>query len=262
MNYEHIGYLNEKNESVIVNTEIGGSNVYALGNEAPYFSLFEFKEVVGTPDIDDPENNYVNIGCIICSYDITIGGEKYDGGFALYENGRRVNLTLNVDGKVEFKKGDVITINMILMPWGDGYGKTDYESAAPDINVRNVREDSALDPFKVTAIAGEAVESVFLPKVKSTDGKTVEFTLSGGENNATVRIYGMKEIARPVIYEKVNGEWVIYDVSSQNTPDSQGYSHDYDGYMIHNDGDGTYSYSFVVDMTGDSERTFRVVVEK
>ena len=32
----------------------------------------------------------------------------------------------------------------------------------------------------------------------------------------------------------------------------------YDGYMVHYDGDGTYSFSFVVDMSGDVTRTFRV----
>lgn len=261
MNYQHLGYLNEKNESVITDTEIGGYNTYALGDEAPYFSLFEYKEKVGTPDLDDYENNYVNIGCLIYNYDVEIGGKTYDGGLAIYENGRRYNLTLNLDGKAEFKKGDKITLNMILVPWGDGYGMTDYESDAPDINVRRIRENSLLDPFKVTVENGETIDSTFMPRIKSTDGKSAEFTISGGENNVTFRIYGIKKVARPVIYEKVDGEWVIYDVSSKSTPDLSGNAHDYDGYMIHNDGDGTYSYSFVATINDGAARTFKIVVE-
>lgn len=261
MNYQHLGYLNEKNECVITDTEIGGYNTYALGDQAPYFSLFEYKEKVGSPDLDDYENNYVNIGCLIYDYDVKIGGKSYDGGLAVYENGRRYNLTLNLDGKAEFKKGDTIALDLILVPWGDGYGMTDYESDAPDINVRKIRENSILDPFKVTVANGEKLDSVYLPRIKSTDGKSAEFTVSGGENNLTVRIYGIKKIARPVIYEKVNGEWVIYEVSSKNTPDKVGIAHDYDGYMIQYDGDGTYSYSFVTTITDGAARTFKIVVE-
>ncbi|MBQ8410064.1 MAG: hypothetical protein IJY39_14500 [Clostridia bacterium] len=261
MNYQHVGYLNENNESVIINTNTSGSKAYVLGDECPYFSMFEFKETVGTPDLDQPEKNYVNLGCLIYNYDVKIGGQAYNGNLAIKENGRRINLTLNIDGKVTFKKGDTITLNMILVPWGDGYGMTDYNRADTDWNVREIRENSLLEPFKITVANGTKVESVFMPKVKSTDGKSAEFTISGGENNVTVRVYGMKKIARPVIYEKVNGEWVVYEVCSLNTPDSTGNAHDYDGYMIHYDEDGTYSYSFVTTITDGAARTFKIVVE-
>ena len=160
-----------------------------------------------------------------------------------------------------FKKGDTITLNMILVPWGDGYGMTDYNRADTDWNVRQIRENSLLDPFKVTVTNGTKIDSVFMPRVKSTDGKSAEFTISGGENNVTVRVYGMKKVARPVIYEKVDGKWVVYDVSSLSTPDSLGNAHDYDGYMIHYDEDGTYSYSFVTTITDGQARTFKIVVE-
>ena len=113
----------------------------------------------------------------------------------------------------------------------------------------------------MTVANGEKMDSVFLPRLKSTDGKSAEFTVSGGENNVTVRVYGMKKIARPVIYEKVDGDWVVYDVSSKDTPDLVGTAHDYDGYMIQNDGDGTYSYSFVTTITDGAARTFKIVVE-
>jgi hypothetical protein len=44
-------------------------------------------------------------------------------------------------------------------------------------------------------------------------------------------------------------------------PDKMGISHDYDGYMIQYDGDGTYSYSFVTAITNGAARTFKIVVE-
>ena len=261
MNYQHLGYLDKNNKSVITNTNIGGSRSFTLGTECPYFSLFEFKETVDSPDLDQPEKNYVNLGCLIYNFKATIGGKAYTGNLAIVENGRRINLTLDVSGKVTFKKGDTITLNLILVPWGDGYGMTDYNRADTDWNVRQIRENSLLDPFKVTVANGTKIDSVFMPRVKSTDGKSAEFTISGGENNVTVRVYGMKKVARPVIYEKVNGEWVVYDVSSLSTPDSLGNAHDYDGYMIHYDEDGTYSYSFVTTITDGQARTFKIVVE-
>ena len=138
---------------------------------------------------------------------------------------------------------------------------TDYNREDTDWNVRAIRENSLLDPFKVTVANGQALESVFMPRVKSTDGKSAEFTISGGENNVTVRVYGLKKIARPVIYEKIEGKWVVYDVSSKNNPDKAGNAHEYDGYMIQYDGDGTYSYSFVTTITDGAARTFKIVVE-
>ncbi len=270
MNYEHLGYLDENNQHVIVDTnkkadgttDESAERVHVLGDENPYFSLFEYREAYGTPDLPDYENNYVNLGCIIYSSDIKVNGQKYDGNFAVYENGRKSNLTLNIDGEATFKKGDTMTINLILMPWGDGYGKTDYNSEYPNINVIKVRENSVLNPFKVTA--GEnclVIDSVFLPRVKTTDGKNAVFTISGGENNVTVRAYGFKKATKPTIYELIDGEWVVYEVSSENAPDSKGNAHDYDGYMVQYDGDGTYSYSFVTTIKDGAPRTFKIVVE-
>ena len=270
MNYEHLGYLNENNEHVIIDTnkkadgttDLEAERVHVLGDQNPYFSLFEYREKYGTPDLDDYENNYVNTGFIVYDSYIEIGGEEYEGSFALFEQGRATRFTLNIDGEVTFKKGDKMTLDLILMPWGDGYGKTDYSSEYPNINVIEVRENSALNPFKVTAGANCTVlDSTFLPKVKSTDGKSAEFTVSGGENNVTVRVYGFDKSVRPTIYEYVGGEWVVYEVSSANTPDSRGNAHDYDGYMVHYDGNGSYSYSFVATITDGAPRTFKIVIE-
>ena len=61
--------------------------------------------------------------------------------------------------------------------------------------------------------------------------------------------------------ELVNGVWITYDVSTSNSPDSSNHSWDFDGYQVHYDGNGTYSYSFVVEMTDGKTRTFRVIAE-
>ena len=61
-----------------------------------------------------------------------------------------------------------------------------------------------------------------------------------------------------IIEELVNGEWVEYELSSANAPDSKGYYHYYDGYGVQFDTDGTYSYSFVTTMTDGASRTFRI----
>ena len=79
-------------------------------------------------------------------------------------------------------------------------------------------------------------------------GDIAEFTLSGGDNNVAVRVYGFDSYEKPVIEEYVNGAWAAYSTASKNG---------YDGYMAYYDGDGTCSFSFVVDMSGGT-RIFRV----
>jgi hypothetical protein len=54
----------------------------------------------------------------------------------------------------------------------------------------------------------------------------------------------------------------LIDVSSLNHPDKEGNAHAYDGYTVHYDGDGTFSYSFITTLTGDQTRTFKVVADE
>jgi hypothetical protein len=95
------------------------------------------------------------------------------------------------------------------------------------------------------------MEDTYIPKVKVGEDQTATFTLTGGDNNGVVRVYGLTSYQRPVIEELVDGEWVAYKDSTNR---------DYDGYMIYADEDGTYSVAFVVSMTNAPEggRTFRV----
>ena len=258
--YSQVGYLDVNNKSVVVNaTTIGSPKSYILGDNAPYFSFFN---VLNYKPSDTTGKGYINLAFLVHSSSFTIGGKESDAHFILNDRGEELFLSLDL-GEVTLKKGDKFTINAILLPWGSFQSIYDGSNGkAPDQNVRDVRQNSILDPLKATAVENCTVmDSTFLPKVRSTDGKSATFTLSGGENNVTVRAYGFDMLTVPKIYELKNGEWVEYVVSSIDTPDGEGHSHPYDGYMVQYDRDGTFSYSFVTTLTGDEARTFKIVAD-
>ncbi len=246
--YSKVGYLDEQGNAAVKDANTTSrAKVTKLGSNCPYFSYYGL--------IKGDTNDYVNLACLVYDSSITIGGAASDAGFVVTDVDNSLSLSLDLEA-VTLKAGDVIEINMILLPWGS-------PECTDDQNVQNVRNDSLLDPLTVTAGNGaEVIESVYLPKVLATDGKSAEFTLSGGENNVAVRVYGFNKLTAPKIYEMVGGEWVEYKVSSADSPDEYGNYEYYDGYAVTYDGDGTYSYSFVVDMTGDAERTFRIVADE
>ena len=247
--YQLFGYLNENNEPTIVDANINGpEKLYVLGNECPYFDYCNMK---GSGD-------YVNLSFIICNSEIIIGGEKVDAGFVVREGNLYANLSLNI-GSVDFKAGDKFTIYALITPWGSQESDYSGTSFAPDQNVRDMRENSALDPFKATAGENaEIIKSAFLPSIKTTNGQSAEFTISGGHDNVAIRVYGFTDLSIPKVYEKINGEWVAYDISSANYPDTLGYKYNYDGYNVYYDADGTFSYAFVTTITDGAPRTFKV----
>jgi hypothetical protein len=257
-NYKKIGYLNENNESVVAdNLGDGDSAKYLLGDECPYFDMFQ---IIGgmhaDPTHPDYTNGYVNVSFIIQNAEMVIGGETCKERFAIINENYKLSLSLDIQ-EVTLKAGDSFTINAIIMPWGSQ--DTDYTSEAPDINVRRVRENTLIDKITVSNAKGcEIIEDEFMPKIRTTNGKMASFMLSGGENNVVVRVYGFEKLTVPQIVEYVNEGEEEYIVSSVLTPDSQGNRHWYDGYTVHYDGDGTYSYSFVVNMTGDVKRGFKI----
>ena len=282
--YKKIGYLNENNECVVVDSNQDSSVVpeYVLGDNCPYFSFFMM------PDWDRESTSaegYANVAFLVYNSDFVIGGEAYEPTFLIQNQKDYVAFTLNEAGTVNFKAGDKITINAILLPWGSqeleddpanrlnmshatGYTEYTYSTVLEDgtlymdKNVRDVRENTLLNPLTVTSETDKIIDSPFLPKVRSKDGKTAEFTLSGGENNVTVRIYGFNRLTSPKVEEYIEGEgWVEYVLSSHNTPDTNGYYHYYDGYQVNYDADGTYSYSFVTTMTEGAPRKFRIVAD-
>lgn len=236
-----VGYLNADGEHV----EAKYSNEddvteYVLGKTGGYFGNF------GTSSA-----NATNLGFVIHSSELYVDGELFDGNFVVVENGENgFRLTLD-HSKATLKKGDILTLNIIVLPWGS-HLSTDAD------NLAYVRENSVIDPFRVTAEKGEIIDSVYLPRVKSDDGLSAEFTVSGGVNNAAVRVYGFNKLTMPKIYEKIDGNWVEYEVSSVDSPDAVGLRHNYDGYMTYYDGDGTFSYAFAFSMDGYESRTFKV----
>ena len=234
--YDTLGYLDENNQPVVTKAEKKGSTYYKLGDQSPFVS---YSYSTGTAD-------YVNMAAVIKDYSVTIGGEAYTGGILFEDSWEGLNygrLTFDLE-KVTLKAGDEIVINMILLPWGSQHTAKDDIS-----NVLNVRKDTCLDPIKTEVKTGTLIPDVYMPLIKA-EGQTAEFTLSGADNRMTVRVFGFKGYEKPTIEEYVDGRWVAYNTASEKNK--------YDGYMVHYDGDGTYSFSFVVDMSGDTTRTFRV----
>lgn len=255
--YTKVGYLDQSNKSQVVaaNTNEKGLQEFILGDNCPYFTFFDMANPA--PD-SGTAYGYVNVSFLIYNSTIVQDGKEITPNFFLRNNDQYLTLSLNL-GEVTFKKGDTITINAIIMPWGSH--ELDYSGTEPDANVRRVRENTLLNPLKITADADcEVIDSVYLPKVRTTNGESADFTLSGGENNVTVRAYGFKELSVPLIEEYKNGKWTKYEISSIGTPDGRGYGYEYDGYMVHYDGDGTYSYSFVTTMNNGEPRKFRISI--
>ena len=248
--YQYIGYLNENGEQVVEESDRSGERRFiTLGKENPYFGYFYYYL--------QPNSNMCNYAVIIKDWDIVLGGERYDGSFLIEE--RFLNslnytrFTLDIDD-ITLEEGDYIDINMILLPWGKA-------NATEDLNVRQVRQDSCIAPYKVEASVGDVIADDFIPMVNAKNN-IAEFTFSGGHNNGVVRVYGFDILTSPTIYEFVDGEWKIYEVNSISVPDKNENAHYYDGYCVHYDGNGLYSYSFVIPTEQGAERRFKVVAEE
>lgn len=259
--YTKVGYLNKDNECVIADANKDKTKPieYVLGDKCPYFSFFDMENYTSTS-----QQGYGNLSFLIYNAEFIINGAKCDPRFLLTDRAGTLSLSLDLD-KVTLKAGDSFTVNAIVMPWGSQESIYDSDEFAGDQNVRNVRENTLLNPLTPTAVADCTVmESVFVPRLKTTNGRSASFTLTGGENNVPVRIYGFDKLTVPVIEELVDGKWQTYTVNSSYTPDYQGNRHFYDGYSVHYDGDGTFSYCFAVamDHTDKDGRTFRITAAK
>ena len=247
--YRKIGYLGEGNR--MIHGKVNASSkaeVIKLGNSFPYVALYD----LNTTDSSFVGNN-ANLGVIIYDSDFTIGGKDCDAGFVMVGQNSKYSLSLDL-GATTLRKGDTMKLCLIISPWGF-YDSTD------DSNMQAIRENTCLNGLKLTVQDGEAMDSVYLPKVKSANGKSAEFTIVGGSNNKAVRVYGFEKLTAPVIYEKIQGEWVELTVNSSKTPDKKGYAHYYDGYSVYYDRNGTYSYAFAFSMDGTESRTFKIVAD-
>ena len=238
--FNKLGYLDENNQHQVLDLGIATAKTYdrffKLGSEYPFFDYYE-------PLAADA----VNFALIVKDSHIIIDGQEFTNGFLMrdrYDGSLNFgDLTLDL-GEVTLKAGDCICVDYILLPWG-------YVDSTSDQNVLNVRQDSCIDPYKVTAEVGSVIEDTYVPKVRVDENQTATFTYSGGDNNGVVRVYGLTGYQRPVIEELVNGEWVAYTDTTNRA---------YDGYMIYADEDGTYSVAFVINMTDAPAggRTFRI----
>ena len=247
--YQKMGYLDENNK--IVHKDVNSrstAEILKLGSQNPYLAMYDLKA-----NADDWVYNNVNLGFVVYDSSFTIGGKACDAGFVAVGQNSKYSLSLDLE-EVTLKKGDTMTLCLVISPWGF-YDSTD------DKNMQAIRENTCLNRIKLTVQDGEAMESVYIPKIMSTNGKSAEFTVSGGSNNKAVRVYGFDKLTAPVIYEKVNGEWVELAVSSAATPDKKGNAHSYDGYAVYYDRNGTYSYAFAFNMDGVKSRTFKIVAD-
>lgn len=248
--YRKMGYLDQNNQ--IAHKDTNGSATaekIVLGDDHPYVALYDLNASGTTM-----EKNNVNLGFVIYDSNFIIGGEKYNGNFVVTGSKYLYSLSLDL-GETTLKAGDTMSIAMVISPWG-WYNSTD------DSNMQKIRENTCLDPITVTVNDGENLDSTYLPRVLSTNGKSAEFTVSGGANNQAVRIYGFNKLTVLKIYELVDGEWQEYVVSSANSPDKNGYANYYDGYYAYYDGDGTYSYAFAFNMDNVESRTFKIVADE
>lgn len=265
--YQKLGYLDENNQPQVVSSSGSARRrTYTLGSEYPYFDYFLLKDP--DPTVFDSHDMYSNLAVLIKGYDIVIGGQPYTGPLVIVEANHRLVLTLDLDS-VTLQSGDYIHIDMILMPWGDGIHSQDDE------NVRLTRENTLVHPIVTTSEKDIVLDDPWVPKVRTADGQTAIFTLSGGldnidrigtasegqtsytthydrDYNITVRVYGFRSFGTAGIYELIDGAWVPYEVSSD---------WGFDGYAVLYDEDNSFSYSFVVDMSEAKPRTFKVVAE-
>lgn len=228
--YSNMSYLDQNGVHQTVDTS-NLTSVYLLNKAGSYYTLY-------TNYNKDTEN----VGVVIKDYAVTVnGGEKWDGNLAIRAyNETDWSLTLGA-GKLSFKKGDTITVNLVLLPYGN------VEQTHCD-NVIRVYNDSAVKPMTVKTVKGTVTEDPFMAIITAVNNQA-EFTLSGSRNLNAVRINGFTGDKKPVIEELVDGSWVVYDNSVEA----------FDGYAAHYNEDNTYGFSYVVDMGEDgAARTFRI----
>ena len=230
LQFARVGYLSESGENVKekIDTSSKTNRAVKLGKEYPYYDYYRANE-----------KESVNFGLIVRGSDITIGGQKFDGNFIFRDkfDGAINTGSLSLDlGSVTLKKGDILHVQIILMPWG-------YSTNLDDSNVIRVREDSCINPYKITVIKGESYDDSVIPSLRAADNEA-QFKITGGRSTAAVKIYGFTDYKTPTVTFKADGQDIDIQLAGPNG---------YDGYQVNLDADGTYSFSFNVDMNEASE---------
>ncbi len=242
--FDKLSYLDADNKSVEKEVDTSKkTHYYELGNDAPYWGFYDVTDETA----GELEKGFgANFAMIIKDSRMIIEGNEADIPFIFRESSEKdiTKGALTLDAKkITFRKGDTISIDMILLPWGTGTEEKDEQ-------VLSVREDSVLSSVFVTATTGSVVYDSFIPVINCENNKA-EFTLKGGKNNIAVRVNGFTSIECPEVFlfDK-NGEFIKLELASSNG---------YDGYSVYYNEDGTYGFSFVYNSQSvTDEYTFRV----
>ncbi|MBR2623267.1 MAG: hypothetical protein IKD15_03485, partial [Clostridia bacterium] len=179
--------------------------IYPLHKGGSYFALY---------GVNDKTQQNGNFGLIVKDYAITVNGANSDLGLAFkndFIDQTQCNLAgLTLASSTDFKAGDMITLNVILLPYDKNVNNAN--------NVRKVYQDSVVNPLTLTVATGSVVSDAWIPTVKA-NGNMAEFTLSGGVDttdalsdgedsvNYTIKVTGCTKLGVPVIEEYVNGVW-------------------------------------------------------
>ena len=244
--FNKMSYLDFENKSVQFDVDQSKkTQYYTLGTDMPYWGFYDV-----TDDTEEElEKGFgANFAMIIKNSIMVVNGKSADIPFVFRESSEKdiTKGALTLDAKkISFRKGDRISIDMILLPWGTGTEENDAQVLA-------VREDSAEKPVTVTSKIGTVDYDSFLPVI-NCDNNVAEFSLRGGRNNIAVRVNGFTSLRCPDIYRKTENGWEKISLSSVNG---------YDGYTVYYNEDGTYGFSFVyASESPDYEYTFRVEQE-
>ncbi len=243
INFEKLGYLDADNNCTVTDVNNNKTVYYTLGDECPYWGFFDV-----TKDTEPNVDNHFgcNFAMIIRDSKIVADGEEQDIALAVRDTSKKEltsgSLTLDTE-EITFMPGDSIEITLILLPWGQGKEENDS-------NVRAVREDSALKPLTLEAVTGTVKDDVLVPTVLADNG-VAEVNAAGSRNYNVIRFDGFTKLECPTIYVKDGGEWVEASVCTELG---------YDGYGIHYNEDGTYSFSFAYFTDSpDTQHSFKIV---
>ncbi len=238
--FNYLGYLDQNNKPALIDTsdEKFEKKLHhiKLGNKAPYFTIFHALQ----------SKTVCNFALLVKDITLTQNGKTTHLQPLLWYDNREskpyARLTLDLD-KLALNKGDILSYNLILLPFGD------YD-VANDQSARNVREDTLLNPVVLSELVdAQIVPDTFLPRLETTNDRA-QFTIAGGENNIAIRIDGFKNRNKPTLEVKdANGNFVEYITNH----------HPYDGYqVIYNPMDKTFGFAFIVKQDNGKKQTFRV----
>jgi len=240
--FTKFAYKDPAGEENVVDLDGWDSQFCALSGQGGFAAIYN--TVYGNERLD-----IENFGLVVQDIQCIMSGKSVQmnpcialdtGDYSGSEKRSRIHLTLDTK-KITFRKGDKITLNVIIFPFGVST-QDNYD------NVRYVAEDSGDNVMKVNVTTGKVIEHSYMAHIEAVNNKA-EFSMSGSRNANTVRIDGFTSDTKPIIEEYVDGSWVIYDNSVK----------EFDGYAIHYNSDGTYGFSFVVDMgTHGAARKFRI----